>query len=97
MSMIVRLTALLFPFVVACAETPTIARDTSGADGQPDGGKPEAPGSGRCYSDIDCKGNGFECLMEGKDKGPGTCVRMDPAIGPNGLPHGPCGISTPCN
>lgn len=55
----------------------------------PDPASARKPASGTCLSDIDCRGNGTMCLSEGAGK-PGTCVRMDPPVGPSGVPSGPC-------
>ncbi len=94
--MSVRMMLTLLLFATACAD-PKPANDPSN-DGQPfpsEGPRTSTrPSSGRCMSDIDCKGNGMECLFEGKGKGVGTCVRMDPAMAPNGTPSGP-GYGTP--
>lgn len=86
---------------VSCAEPPPAIRETKSPDAPfPAPGESDdkgRPGSGRCYSDVDCRGNGMECLSEGRGKGPGTCVRMDPALGPNGLPKGTICGTAPCN
>ncbi len=78
--------------LTACAEPQKPVKDPRPLDEPfPDEG-PHTTGpplSGSCYADLDCKGNGMTCLNEGKGKGPGTCVRMDPSPGPNALPTGP--------
>jgi hypothetical protein len=96
--MSLRFAAVALLFVTACEPaTPGPAKDPTSPDDPFPSTDPNAtrrPPSGRCYSDIDCRANGMECLQEGKGK-PGTCVRMDPAVGPNGLPSGPC-MGGPC-
>lgn len=94
--MSVRVAAVMLLLLAACeSSTPKPVKDPSYPGSPDDPFPPPAPtasgrpASGSCHTDIDCRANGMECLREGKDQ-PGTCVRMDPAMGPNGLPKGPC-------